>query len=71
MEDTIIINALKEQANAPNHQSPLKPIDEVNRKIDALTFEVKSLKREIRIILDTVKPKNTQTDIANQKGWFW
>jgi len=71
MEDTIIINALKEQANAPNHQSPLKPIDEVNRKLDALTFEVKSLKREIRIILDTVKPRNIQTDIANQKGWFW
>ena len=70
MEDTIIINALKEQANAPNHQSPLKPIDEVNRKIDALTFEVKSLKREIRIILDTVKPNNTQSQIANQKGWF-
>jgi len=69
MEDTIIINALKDAAK-PNHQSPLKPIDEVNRKIDALTFEVKSLKREIRIILDTVKPRNIQTDIANQKGWF-
>jgi len=43
----------------------------VNRKLDALTFEVKSLKREIRIILDTVKPNNTQSQIANQKGWFW
>ena len=71
MEDYNIINAIKEEAGKPNHKLPEKPIDEVNRKLDALTFEVKSLKREIRIILDTVKPKNIQTDIANQKGWFW
>ena len=71
MEDSVLIEAIKGEASRPNHVVPTKPIDEVNRKIDALTFEIKSLKREIRIILDTVKPKNTQTEIANQKGWFW
>ena len=71
MEDSVIINALKDDAGKPNHKLPEKPIDEVNRKLDALTFEVKSLKREIRIILDTVKPKNTQTDIATKNGWLW
>jgi len=71
MEDSVIIGSLKKEASKPNHQSPIKPIEDVNRKIDALTFEVKSLKREIRIILDTVKPNDTQSQIANQKGWFW
>jgi len=68
MEDTVIINALKEEASRPNHKSPVKPIEDVNRKIDALTLEVSSLKREIRNILDTVKP---QTEVATQKGWLW
>ncbi len=67
MEDTIII----EDARNPNHKIPLKPIDEVNRKVDALTFEVRSLKREIRIILDTVKSKKTETELYTEKGWFW
>jgi hypothetical protein len=68
MEDTVIINALKEEASRPNHKSPVKPIEDVNRKIDALTLEVSSLKREIRIIIDTLKP---QTEVATQKGWLW
>ena len=70
MEDSVIIGALKD-ASKPNHKIPLKPIDDVNRKLDALTLEVKSLRREIRIILDVVKPQNTQTDTAIQNGWFW
>jgi len=70
MEDSVIIGAIKD-ASRPNHKSPLKPIDDVNMKLDKLTFEVKSLKREIRIILDAVKPQNTQTDTATQNGWFW
>ena len=68
MEDSVIIEAIKGEASRPNHVIPTKPIDEVNRKLDALTFEVKSLKREIRNILDTVKP---QTEVATQKGWLW
>lgn len=71
MEDSVIIEAIKGEASRPNHQSPIKPIDDVNRKLDALTLEVASLKKEIRIILDTLKPKNTQTDIATKNGWFW
>jgi len=83
MEDTNIINAVKDakkdkyvildnnRAPTTYHKSPLKPIDEVNRKVDILTLEVRSLKREIRIILDAVKPQNTQTEIEIQKGWFF
>jgi len=54
-----------------NHKSPLKPIDELNIKVDKLSLQVSSLKNDIRIILDTIKPKNTQTEIATQKGWLW
>lgn len=67
MEDSVIIGALKD-ASKPNHKIPLKPIDDVNRKLDALTLEVKSLKREIMIMQTAQtaeKPQNTQT------GWFW
>ena len=71
MEDSVIIEAIKEGASRPNHKSPLKPIDDVNRKLDKLTLDVKSLRREIRIILDAVKPQNTQTEIEIQKGWFF
>jgi len=69
MEDTVIINAMKEEG--ANHKSPLKPIDELNIKVDKLSLQVSSLKNDIRIILDTIKPKNTQTEIATKNGWLW
>ena len=69
MEDTVIINALNEQG--ANHKSPLKPIDELNIKVDKLSLEVRSLKNDLRIILDTIKPKITQTEIATHTRWFW
>ncbi len=81
MEDTNIINAVKDAKKdkyvildnnrEPNHTSPMKPIDEVNRKVDALTVEIRSLKKDIKIILDTIKSKKTQTEYYTEKGWFW
>jgi hypothetical protein len=67
MEDTVIIEALKEQEKGPNHKSPLKPIDQMRVKVDRLQLDVDCIKRDISIILDHI---NHQTD-QQSKGWWF
>ena len=67
MEDIIIISAIKEQEKGPNHKSPLKPIDQIQVKIDKLQLDVSSMKRDIRIIIDAVNYQEKQ----QSKGWWY
>ena len=67
MEDTIIIEAIKEEASRPNHKLPLKPIDDLKRKVDKLQLDVTSMKNDLRIIMDAVNHQNQQ----NAKGYWW
>lgn len=69
MEDSVIISAIQEQGNGPNHQSPIKPIDRLNVKVDKLTLEVEAVKRDIKIILDHINYKDKQSQPS--KGWFY
>ena len=67
MEDTIIIEAIKEEASRPNHKLPLKPIDDLKIKVDKLQLDVTSMKNDMRIIMDAVNHQNLQST----KGyWF-
>jgi hypothetical protein len=50
------------------HQSPLKPIDMLNVKIDKLSLEIESIKRDMKIILDHINYKDKQ---SQPKGWFY
>ncbi len=67
MEDSVIIEAIKEEASRPNHKSPLKPIDELKIKIDKIQLDVSSMKNDLRIIMDAVNHQNQQ----NAKGWWY
>jgi len=67
MEDTIIIEALKEGEKGPNHQSPLKPIQKLKMDIDKLSKDVSSIKNDIKIILDHINYQDRQ----KQKGYWW
>ena len=71
MEDTVVIDAIKNEASRPNHKIPLKPIDVVKAEVDKLHTDIKSIKADIQIILDHINYKDKQTQIATQKGWFW
>ena len=67
MEDLVHISVIKEQENGPNHKSPLKPIQEIQVKIDKLQLDVSSMKRDIRIIMDAV---NHQQEQVKKGYWF-
>jgi|DEB0MinimDraft_10_1074344.scaffolds.fasta_scaffold202202_2 hypothetical protein len=68
MEDFHIISAIKEQKEkGVGHQSPLKPIEKLNVKIDKLSLEVGSIKRDIKIIIDNINHQQNQ----QQKGWWY
>jgi hypothetical protein len=70
MEDTVIISGIKEEekeASRPNHLSPLKPIQEIQLKVDKLQIDMESVKRDIRIIMDSVNHQQQQ----QSKGWWW
>ena len=69
MEDSVIIGAIKEQekeASRPNHKSPMKPIQEIQVKVDKLKLDVECIKRDITIILDHINYQEKQ----KQKGWW-
>ena len=70
MEDTVIIDALKNEASRPNHKSPLKPIDIMKAEVDKLHLDIKSIKADIQIILDHINYKEKAKQEAS-KGWFW
>lgn len=67
MEDTIIIQAIKEEDKGPNHESPLKPIQKLKMDVDKLSMDISSIKNDIKIILDHLNYKDKQT----QKGYWW
>ncbi len=67
MEDTIIIEAIKEEKKKPNHKSPLKPIDDLKIKVDKLQVDISSMKNDMRIIMDAINHQNQQ----NTKGWWY
>ena len=69
MEDSVIIEAIKEQQkeNGPNHKSPLKPIDELKIKIDKLQLDITSMKNDMRIIIDNINHQDQQ----QSKGYWW
>tara|TARA_R110001632_G_scaffold87261_2_gene189704 strand:+ start:36 stop:236 length:201 start_codon:yes stop_codon:yes gene_type:complete len=66
MEDTVIIEALKEKVK-PCHKSPLKPIDDIKIQIDKISCDVQSIKHDIRIIMDAVNHQEAQAS----KGWWY
>jgi hypothetical protein len=71
MEDIVIISSIKEQEkkteSSPNHKSPLKPIQEIQVKIDKLQLDVSSMKRDISIILDHINYQEKQ----KARGWWY
>jgi hypothetical protein len=69
MEDSIIISAIKEEQKetGPNHKSPLKPVQEVQVKVDKLQVDIESIKRDINIILDHINHQDRQ----RSKGWWY
>ena len=70
MEDSVIISALKEEekeASRPNHKSPLKPIQELQVKVDKLKVDMDCVKRDISIILDHINYQEKQ----KSKGYWW
>ena len=70
MEDYNIISAIQEKQQnekGANHQSPLKPIDILNVKIDKLSIEVSSIKRDVKIIIDNINHQQQQQN----KGWWY
>ena len=68
MEDYNIISAIKEQKKeGPNHESPLKPIDRLIVKVDKLSLEVSSIKRDMRIIIDNINHQQKQ----QERGWWY
>jgi len=66
MEDTVIIEALKEKVK-PNHKSPLKPVDEIKIKMDKISMDVQSIKHDLRIIMDAVNHQEAHAS----KGWWY
>ena len=67
MEDYNIISAIQEQEKGPNHQSPIKPIDRLIIKVDKLSIEVSSIKRDMKIIIDNINHQQNQ----QQRGWWY
>jgi len=69
MEDYNIISAIKEQKKekGANHESPLKPIDRLIVKVDKLSLEVSSIKRDMRIIIDNINHQQKQ----QERGWWY
>ena len=68
MEDTVIVEAFKEEdASRPNHKSPLKPIQEIQVKVDKLKLDMECVKRDISIILDHI---NHQQEQVKKGYWF-
>ena len=67
MEDSVIIEALKEHKVKPNHKSPLKPIDEIKIHVDKISVDVQSIKQDLRIIMDAINHQEAQAS----KGWWY
>jgi len=70
MEDYNIISAIKEKQQnekGAGHESPLKPIDRLIVKVDKLSLEVTSIKRDMRIIIDNINHQENQQN----KGWWY
>jgi len=67
MEDSVIIEAINEEAKKPNHKLPLKPIDDLKIKVDKLQLDITSMKNDMRIIMDAVNHQNQQS----AKGYWW
>ena len=68
MEDFHIISAIKEEKKkGPNHESPIKPIDKLIIKVDKLSIEVSSIKRDMKIIIDNINHQQNQ----QQRGWWY
>jgi len=70
MEDTVVIDAIKNEASRPNHKVPLKPIDVVKAEVDKLHTDIKSIKADIQIILDHLNYKEKAKQEAS-KSWFF
>lgn len=66
MEDSIIISTIKEEKEILDN-TPLKPIQKLQVKIDRLEIEVGSLKNDIKILLDHLNYKEKQ----KQSSWWW
>lgn len=69
MEDTVVIDAIKNEASRPNHKIPIKPIDMVKAEVDKLHTDIKSIKADIQIILDHINYKEKKHE--ESKSWFW
>ena len=67
MEDSVIISAIKEQEKGPNHKSPMKPIQEIQVKVDKLKVDMECVKRDISIILDHINYQEKQ----KARGWWY
>lgn len=67
--DAYQIISVKEQQKekGPNHESPLKPIDILSVKVDKLSVEIGSIKRDMKIIIDNI---NHQQQQQNKGYWF-
>jgi hypothetical protein len=69
MEDSVIISAIQEkqqEEKGAGHESPLKPIEKLNVKIDKLSLEVSSIKRDMKIIIDNINHQQKQ-----QERGYW
>jgi hypothetical protein len=66
MEDSIIISAIKEEKEKIDN-TPLKPIQKLQVKIDRLEIQVGSLKNDVQILLDHLNYKDKQ----KQSSWWW
>jgi hypothetical protein len=70
MEDTVVIDAIKNEASRPNHKIPIKPIDMVKAEVDKLHTDIKSIKADIQIILDHINYKE-KAKHEESKSWWW
>jgi|DEB0MinimDraft_4_1074332.scaffolds.fasta_scaffold94374_2 hypothetical protein len=68
MEDSIIISAIKEEKEKIDN-TPLKPIQKIQVKVDRLELEVGSLKNDVKIILDHLNYKEKQKQQSS--SWWW
>lgn len=66
MEDSIIISTIKEEKEILDN-TPLKPIQKLQVKIDRLEIEVGTLKNDVKILLDHLNYKEKQ----KHSSWWW
>jgi len=66
MEESIIISEIKEEEEKIDN-TPLKPVQKLQVKVDRLQLEVGSLKNDVKILLDHLNYKEKQ----KQSSWWW